>query len=99
MKNKLLIIAVIAGILIGFNWGFGIGFGIGYQRAINWSVDKAIWLFNLKGVDIEISKELISWGLVGFKNNIDRCFVTPDFTPEFYNVYSRYEINNLSARA
>jgi len=50
--------------------GFGMGYSIGYMSALNWSVDKAIWLLEIKGIEVDINAGLIAEGLWRYKDRI-----------------------------
>ena len=64
--NKIAI-AFIIGVLLGYV----IGYSIGYGAALNWAVEKAFWLIEIKGYEIDINKGVILQGLLQYKNHVD----------------------------
>jgi len=57
--------------IIGCFAGYIIGYSSGYMSALNWAVEKALWMFDMKGVEIDINGDLITAGLYRYKRNMD----------------------------
>ena len=75
--NKIAI-AFVMGILLGYI----IGYSIGYGAALNWAVDKAFWLIEIKGYEIDINKGMILHGLFQYKNHVDGFLPPINITDE-----------------
>lgn len=71
MDKTRIAIALVLGLLLGFSFGFYVG----TYKALDWSVDKAVYLIELKGIEVDVNKELITWGLMTYKRRIDDAFI------------------------
>ena len=65
-------IAILISLLIG---GL-IGYQIGYVAGLNWSVEKAIYFLELKGIKIDINSKMITAGLRYYQDNVNVCYPT-----------------------
>lgn len=64
----LLIIAV-AGI------AYHTGYAAGYENALNWGVEKAVYMLELKGYEVDLNTHLIASGLAVYQERVDKMFI------------------------
>ncbi len=58
-------------LIIGLLMGYIIGYSITYPVALGWCLDKGLYFLELKGIDIEVNKELIVYGLGRYSSHLD----------------------------
>ena len=49
--------------------GYTLGYAVGYTAALNWAFEKAIYILDFKGIEIDINKDMIISGLITYKNH------------------------------
>lgn len=65
---------IIALVIIVFMVGSVVGYSIGFTSGLNWSVGKAIYFLELKGIELDINKEEIVYGIQMYKNHFNACY-------------------------
>ena len=71
MKKKTIYVIII---LTSFIIGFLSGFSAGVYQTLSWTFDRAVYFLELKGVEIDIDKQMVIEGVQRYKNNIGGCW-------------------------
>lgn len=64
---------IIISIIIGIIAGAGVGYVAGFGAGLNWAFDKAIFLLDKQGIEINFNEDMIKAGLFQYKNNVGGC--------------------------
>lgn len=64
-QREWVLICILASVI-----AFGVGYSTGWITALNWSVGKALWLLEMKGITVELDAHEIATGLWQYKNNV-----------------------------
>ena len=60
--------------IVAFLLGYATGYAKGAADMLNWSVEKALYFLKLKGIELDIDAELITHGIMQYKQNIAACY-------------------------
>lgn len=56
--------------MVFFLVGFILGYSIGNQRGLSWCVDTGLHFLEVKGIDIDVNRNLLATGVFMYQNQI-----------------------------